>query len=994
MLTLLNYYSVIWTSVNSSVAPPPRAVSETKPNAAECDFTCWSFLIDWRSFDNKLITPCRPLFAVGGDETKEQKKVTPSKRSSTGKPPSPSPALVQSPDMNKRQRIMSPKEPTKSSSRPKSKTKSKRKSNRGDSDFEIDLEWDTEDESADGGVVIVSDDDEAIDISNTPKTVTSPKIKSTDSKKRARSVPASSTKKSGQLAALANNPEALAAVAAVDEAVKRLPNSEEALNFTLLSEASYGGRAPDEPAHLGEKLVPRGHPDCLTGKTFVISGVLDSLRREEASDFIKRHGGKVTGSVSSRTSFLVVGQHTGRSKYHTAKSHGVQLINEDGLFSLVQAAPAPVSAVVEALPTTALPTTVPVEAKRQVPNLKAEQPMKGTSNGQGQLWVEKWRPKTAAELVGNQTLIATLRHWLKDWERVHLHGGEPSPMPGARGKDPKGAAEMKKKAVLLSGSPGIGKTSSALIVTRELGYEPVEVNASDTRSKSDASVAKGIGGKLSNSIRELTTNAAVSYDQAGRRRRLCLIMDEVDGMSAGDRGGVADLIKTIAQSKVPIIAICNDKYSPKLRSLRNHCIELDFRKPTVQQISKRMMEIASAEGLTMNAATMEALVQSSYGGDIRLILGQLQMLRLRARSLSYDQVKSGNATFSKDLEMSPFEAARRLLDADAGASLSLADQIELVFQDSDLVPLLVQENYLNHRPRIASNEVQRLSVIAKAAEGFSAGDVANRSVRQRQNWSLMPFAAVMGTVNPATYCRGLRETFGLYPNEPNFPRFSAWLGQNSSAGKQKRLLGELHTRMLSSGVLECDRTALRLFYLPVLRRAVSRPLVEKGKEGIEEVLALMREYSIHRDDIEFITDVTKFKTKGAWADDPFKSVESTVKSAFTRAFNAQHIRAKTGFGLDEGKKKRGKRGGSGDGLDDELEDEVNGVEGQADPKGEEDEEEDDMDPAVLKRRLMGLRHAGMELVLKDGNAVATGRKGRGGRGGGRGRGNGRGRGAK
>ncbi|KAL4547681.1 hypothetical protein Ndes2526B_g06916 [Nannochloris sp. 'desiccata'] len=104
---------------------------------------------------------------------------------------------------------------------------------------------------------------------------------------------------------------------------------------------------------------------------------------------------------------------------------------------------------------------------------------------------------------------------------------------------------------------------------------------------------------------------------------------------------------------------------------------------------------------------------------------------------------------AKDLEMSPFEAARRLLDSDACSGLSLADQIDLVFQDSDLVPLLVQENYLNHRPRIAPSDALRLNVIAKAAEGFSAGDVANRSVRQYQNWALMPFAAAMGTVMPA-----------------------------------------------------------------------------------------------------------------------------------------------------------------------------------------------------------------------------------------------------
>ena len=54
-------------------------------------------------------------------------------------------------------------------------------------------------------------------------------------------------------------------------------------------------------------------------------------------------------------------------------------------------------------------------------------------------------------------------------------------------------------------------------------------------------------------------------------------MDEVDGMSAGDRGGVADLIITIAKSKIPIIAICNDKYNQKLKSLRNHCLELEYR---------------------------------------------------------------------------------------------------------------------------------------------------------------------------------------------------------------------------------------------------------------------------------------------------------------------------------------------------------------------------------------------------------------------------------
>jgi replication factor C subunit 1 len=59
--------------------------------------------------------------------------------------------------------------------------------------------------------------------------------------------------------------------------------------------------------------------------------------------------------------------------------------------------------------------------------------------------------------------------------------------------------------------------------------------------------------------------------------QVCLVMDEVDGMSGGDRGGVQDLIESIKRSRMPIIAICNDKYHQKLKSLRNHCLELEYR---------------------------------------------------------------------------------------------------------------------------------------------------------------------------------------------------------------------------------------------------------------------------------------------------------------------------------------------------------------------------------------------------------------------------------
>ena len=74
-------------------------------------------------------------------------------------------------------------------------------------------------------------------------------------------------------------------------------------------------------------------------------------------------------------------------------------------------------------------------------------------------------------------------------------------------------------------------------------------------------------------------------------------MDEVDGMSSGDRGGVAALIKVIQTSKTPIICICNDRQATSVKSLANHCLDLRYSRPMKDSIAKRCAEIARLEGL-------------------------------------------------------------------------------------------------------------------------------------------------------------------------------------------------------------------------------------------------------------------------------------------------------------------------------------------------------------------------------------------------------------
>ena len=68
--------------------------------------------------------------------------------------------------------------------------------------------------------------------------------------------------------------------------------------------------------------------------TFVLTGTLPTMTRDEASALIKQNGGKVSGSVSKKTSYVVAGDEAG-SKLTKAKDLGVKIIDENGLISLI-----------------------------------------------------------------------------------------------------------------------------------------------------------------------------------------------------------------------------------------------------------------------------------------------------------------------------------------------------------------------------------------------------------------------------------------------------------------------------------------------------------------------------------------------------------------------------------------------------------------------------------------------------------------------------------
>src|SRR5512136_2711186 len=77
-------------------------------------------------------------------------------------------------------------------------------------------------------------------------------------------------------------------------------------------------------------------------------------------------------------------------------------------------------------------------------------------------WTEKYRPKTLREIVGNERALSTLRSWAQHWNQRTI---------------------PEKRAVILSGKPGTGKTSTALALAFDMGWTVLELNASDARNE-------------------------------------------------------------------------------------------------------------------------------------------------------------------------------------------------------------------------------------------------------------------------------------------------------------------------------------------------------------------------------------------------------------------------------------------------------------------------------------------------------------------------------
>jgi len=135
-------------------------------------------------------------------------------------------------------------------------------------------------------------------------------------------------------AVLAANEEQLLEVADVGPVVARSIVSffSDGLNVELVNQLRAAG------IHWSEGAGIEIQAKTLAGKTFVLTGTLPTLTRDEAAQMIEAAGGKVSGSVSKKTGYVVAGADAG-SKLTKAEELGITILDEDGLQALIRTGP-------------------------------------------------------------------------------------------------------------------------------------------------------------------------------------------------------------------------------------------------------------------------------------------------------------------------------------------------------------------------------------------------------------------------------------------------------------------------------------------------------------------------------------------------------------------------------------------------------------------------------------------------------------------------------